>query len=957
MKQRARRHLVTLLLIVLCFLYVAEAVSNDLWTKCVQNVPRSFTESQQAELCTGSRSSNHLRQDPMMPGQCAKLALGGRALQSPKFASRLELLRAASIIQLCSGAQNTGPATCWLAVPNQLRQQMLLAAASPPLTTEFNVESAASALPLVQICRRALDDRPAKCLLVWLEMSKSLRKQDAHDALEIAAPICTSFDGQVTALKQCVKLAAPHLRIGAGSEISVFQLCQLVGDGMNLPALVECTLNLRRKHISPSTIAQVCVETSRVAGIQPHTCFLGARQKLRWMDEGGQVTLCKDASAYFASVPVTCASEMKNTARMLLSSNPASSSSTEELSILVANLCRSATNASSVNECVRLLPVHAFTVSQAIRLCAASTMPTKDLEEETSVAFYPTSCASEARLLLQRSVLVNASTDLGMSPSAAAVQICEQATSNAPSQCLADTQHDQALSAKRRMHLCKRAKSDAPQQCAKSLRKFVSAQRLDIDDVVVACRQAESLGSAECVTELLQVAVTVTGSTAAQLCRGARNLEPARCFVASPPFYDDDLKVLLCNQAECSAPAVCVESVITRISNQPSVKVALCRHATTSAPAACAIEAPFGMDEASLIALCRSAVSTAPAKCAHEISLSLGVPWHRVAQVCAGATSSTPGRCLAHHIRHSRLLLRAMDDNQVVRECRLAVAHPAALGIARASYNCPQLRPNCALQLVIKVLDQYGDPVTDNDCHVSGTKVVYVSAVYTGNSDVHPDYIHREQPALQGPSYATISNGSAIFSNLLFTAPGEFTLTFRAGEDVTEEVARVIVHPDLAAEALKARCDELFTRFQCCAQSPPPPRRDYQQREVQPLLLHHSLHLNAILCGQYWLDNIGGLVFSGFSRNQVVYVLSRPLYDLFTSMDVPHAGMSAWALLGLNEGETSRAAIRRAYHRRSLEWHPDKWHILAATLPAAWQQELGGIFALVTQAYDQLSAV
>lgn len=72
-------------------------------------------------------------------------------------------------------------------------------------------------------------------------------------------------------------------------------------------------------------------------------------------------------------------------------------------------------------------------------------------------------------------------------------------------------------------------------------------------------------------------------------------------------------------------------------------------------------------------------------------------------------------------------------------------------------------------------------------------------------------------------------------------------------------------------------------------------------------------------------------------------------------MDVPRADMSAWAMLGLNEGETNRVAIRRAYHRRSLEWHPDKWHALAAVLTPAWQQELGGVYALVSQAYDQLA--
>ncbi|KAG6609820.1 PXMP4, PMP24 [Phytophthora cinnamomi] len=192
-----------------------------------------------------------------------------------------------------------------------------------------------------------------------------------------------------------------------------------------------------------------------------------------------------------------------------------------------------------------------------------------------------------------------------------------------------------------------------------------------------------------------------------------------------------------------------------------------------------------------------------------------------------------------------------------------------------------------------------------------------------------------------------------IAGNQPYKDPREFTLTFRAGEGVTEEVVRVVVHPDLAAEALQTRCDELFTRFQCNIQSP---ARDYQHRELQTLLLPRAVHLNAISCERYWIDNIGGLTFSGFSSlNDLLYILPRPLYDLFTNSDVPRADMSAWALLGLKEGESSRAAIRRAYHQRSLEWHPDKWHALAAALPSTWQQELAGVYALITQAYDQLT--
>ncbi|KAJ8527356.1 hypothetical protein ON010_g14907 [Phytophthora cinnamomi] len=727
-------------------------------------------------------------------------------------------------------------------------------------------------------CRRAQDTRPARCLLLWLEMSRTLTKRDASDALEVATVLCRGFCGKVEALKQCVKQVSPHMRVGAGTEISTLRLCQSIGDGENLSAVVQCTSKLGRKHVAPSTITQVCAETSHIRGIQPHTCFLEAQQKLRWMDQATQISLCKDPAAHATITPVVCAMEIKITSRSLLSS----SSPPKEFNLLVASLCRSATNASTVIECVRRLPVRAFTADQAIRLCAASSMPTaNDCGDDAVVSLYPTSCASQARLFLQRASLVSGLNDLGMSASAAAVYICERATSDAPSKCLADTQHDQTLSVKLRVKLCQRATSDAPQLCMKSLRKFVNAQRLDTYDAVAACREAEHLGPADCVTKLFQAAPAPSGNVAAQLCHAANNSEPAHCYSASPLAYDDELKISLCKQAESTAPALCAASVITRIANQPSVKVALCRGATTSAPVACAIEAPFGMDEANLVTLCQSAKSTAPARCAQEVPTFLRVPWDKVAQVCANATSTIPGRCLAHHIRHSRFMLRALDSIQIMVKCRLAVAQPSALGLAQASYNCPELRPMCSLQLVVNVLDQYGDLLAETHLHQSHSNtVVYVSGKFTGGHDQENNYLHRGQPTVQGSTYATITNGSAVFSNLLFTGAGEFTLTFRAGEGVTEEVVRVVVHPDLAAEALQTRCDELFTRFQCNIQSP---ARDYQHRELQTLLLPRAVHLNAISCERYWIDNIGGLTFSGFSSlNDLLYILPRPLYDLFT---------------------------------------------------------------------------
>ena len=50
---------------------------------------------------------------------------------------------------------------------------------------------------------------------------------------------------------------------------------------------------------------------------------------------------------------------------------------------------------------------------------------------------------------------------------------------------------------------------------------------------------------------------------------------------------------------------------------------------------------------------------------------------------------------------------------------------------------------------------------------------------------------------------------------------------------------------------------------------------------------------------------------------------------------------------------SSRAAkdLRRAYYRKSLQWHPDRW----ASMPALYLPAVQGVFELVSGAYQQLS--
>ncbi|CEG50457.1 PXMP4, PMP24 [Plasmopara halstedii] len=899
---------------------------ND-WKKCIQSVPKSLTKSQQEHLCAHDRRNHH---QPTIPGECAKVALGGRPARG---ASRVETIRAASITQLCSGVRNIGPAECWAVFPARFFQQVLSEFDSS--IAETNADSGIAFTPLIRVCKNAQDDRPAQCLLLWFKMRKASTKHIAREALDIVVALCKRFDGHKFALKQCIKQASLHMRNSVALDAPFLQLCQFIGDGKKLPAIMECVSNLKIRKVTPEVIARICSKASDV--IKPHTCLIEAQQKLRWMSQDAQLSLCKSAVVKAAIAPVKCAMEIKAMQQRLLPTN-APVPQTTEYGLFAANLCQNATDTMSIIACVRDISGDAFTTDQILRLCTASTMSSQLLTNADAASHYPTRCATQTRSLLQRAMTLttNKSSSLGMSVSAAAVYLCANATSYAPIKCLADTQRDQALSPDLRVLLCHKATSNFPQLCLSYDRKFVSARRFDIYDAVIACQRTDSLGPANCLTELFRATVSVRGKIAAELCNGAMNVEPARCFIAFPAHFDDQMKLHLCNQAKSATSALCADSVINRFANQPQLKVSLCRGATTAAPAACAIEAPFGMDGRNVVELCHSAKGTAPAMCAQKVPVSWKIPWNLVAQVCADAVSTTPGRCLMYHVQKSRVYRRVLDDSRIKSECRHAVAIPIALKFAKALYNCPKLQPICALLIVVNAVDQYGGDFIDSGSQVSGTHTVYVTAAFTDSYDESHKYDQDEQPTLHGRLYANMINGSAVFRNMFFTGAGVFTLTFYGNEGFAKEVVRITVHPDFAAEALQNRCLKLFTRFQCSTAFS---KYDYQSSETQILLLPHGLQISAIACGHYWNHSMGGLVFSGYAaHNHVLYAIPRRIYELFTSVDIPRAGMSAWALLGLREGENGRTVIRRAYHQRSLQWHPDKWNALVATLPSVWQR-------------------
>jgi hypothetical protein len=80
---------------------------------------------------------------------------------------------------------------------------------------------------------------------------------------------------------------------------------------------------------------------------------------------------------------------------------------------------------------------------------------------------------------------------------------------------------------------------------------------------------------------------------------------------------------------------------------------------------------------------------------------------------------------------------------------------------------------------------------------------------------------------------------------------------------------------------------------------------------------------------------------------------------IWTGKGLPREEMSYFERLDLPETVTDVKEVRRAYHRKSLQWHPDRWSGLTNTLTGLSAELYGiavqGAFELIAEAYKELT--
>jgi len=247
------------------------------------------------------------------------------------------------------------------------------------------------------------------------------------------------------------------------------------------------------------------------------------------------------------------------------------------------------------------------------------------------------------------------------------------------------------------------------------------------------------------------------------------------------------------------------------------------------------------------------------------------------------------------------------------------------------------------VHVVLQVLDQFGTPlVHDNTTVVSATMDPTAAGV------------------LEGIRSNTSVAGRVELHYLRFSHHGDFDVHFSIGGNRVQTL-RVVVSPhEDDGFGPTGKCGkEFFERLSSFALPPSsvnasqvsvPSSALYDRFLVQEQVAYVSFpsSFEAVCSCARVLEEAGIRVVSGWGGD--IWVWYRPAMEaLDTGVGLPTASMDSWARLGLPASASPRD-VRKAYHRQSLVWHPDRW----ASYPI-YQRLAQDAFEVVSEAYRSLT--
>lgn len=542
--------------------------------------------------------------------------------------------------------------------------------------------------------------------------------------------------------------------------------------------------------------------------------------------------------------------------------------------------------------------------------------------------------------------------------------------------------------------LCRGAHDSTAAECAKAAHHIVG----DSTGLLVLCQDAPSLAPAHCARAAYRVGAEK--HLAAVLCASAVSLAPASCFAAAPKQIPPELRVETCAGARSNHPALCLEAAMPRgLQMQQSgsgsvcplnpeagsaprrgldyrLAARLCRDATDDTPAQCGRAAPMRMSDndvetlcaadglpsgkatsncasaammgniglSSAARLCRGATSDAPAACAASVAPRIGEA--KRIDICMGALNNTPARCA-----NSISVVRTPSALEIA-ECRSAAPRPSNLHITNLGHKGDTLFPDQPMHATLEIRDQW-----EGEMPADSSTMVRASVALRGSNGASVSANGR---------FNASSDGVVHFSHICFTGAGSLTLQFsidgNSGINVPLAAAHIVVAETEHGVSVR-RCGRIFSQLSCPSGTAPPGwgTVDGTKGEYEPPVVTEAVSIVAggavaawqVLSCQRVLEENGVKVafLSGGKAPFSAWLWYHPgMEALETGAGLPTRQQPAWEILGVDR-DTSARAVRRAYYRQSLLWHPDRW--VRHAMHSSRAQE---VFEIVGEAYAWMVA-
>ena len=299
--------------------------------------------------------------------------------------------------------------------------------------------------------------------------------------------------------------------------------------------------------------------------------------------------------------------------------------------------------------------------------------------------------------------------------------------------------------------------------------------------------------------------------------------------------------------------------------------------------------------------------------------------------------------------------------------CRKAISESSKVEIRKINYEGDALLPGTIITVSVNIYDQFGQfRNMDNSTYVSA-KIEAKGA---------------DGAQLEGGRVNVTKQGVASFTGLSVSQEGNFTLVFsiyhntdvtdnekdnvKPGKRPTKKQKEELLRQQLAAAQLSAtsvqlrvgkdpteaklegECNGLFSSFSCMKAEPG--RLDKFESIAK---IPYPLSLHFISCIDI-LESAGFIVSTGW--DSALWLWSKSSIALLGGGSatedndlLPTQAMNHWNRLGVEVG-ASKSQIKKAYFKKSLEWHPDRW----VSYPH-YKNRAKEIFALISEAYRELN--